>query len=163
MMAGAGGAMRATGWRATAIRFQQFGAPSLHPVEGVYMHILIYLLSVEVGSDDGCTASAGPSATPSLKTTSLAYDHHRPTPVSRVSVKLQRTRCRFAQRFGESDSEDASEKTREDGLWRRHRRGRCWCGSCFYLLKINSASARHHQRPDGAVDIPNLFNSSSRI
>ena len=25
MMAGAGGAMRATGWRATAIRFQQFG------------------------------------------------------------------------------------------------------------------------------------------
>ena len=24
-MAGAGGAMRATGWRATAIRFQQFG------------------------------------------------------------------------------------------------------------------------------------------
>jgi hypothetical protein len=28
MMAGAGGAMRATGWRATAIRFQQFGEPS---------------------------------------------------------------------------------------------------------------------------------------
>ena len=25
MMAGAGGAMPATGWRATAIRFQQFG------------------------------------------------------------------------------------------------------------------------------------------
>ena len=25
MMAGAGGAMRATGWRATATRFQQFG------------------------------------------------------------------------------------------------------------------------------------------
>ena len=25
MIAGAGGAMRATGWRATAIRFQQFG------------------------------------------------------------------------------------------------------------------------------------------
>ena len=25
MMADAGGAMRATGWRATAIRFQQFG------------------------------------------------------------------------------------------------------------------------------------------
>ena len=25
MMAGAGGAVRATGWRATAIRFQQFG------------------------------------------------------------------------------------------------------------------------------------------
>ena len=38
MMAGAGGAMRATGWRATAIRFQQFGegrrpprSPSLSP------------------------------------------------------------------------------------------------------------------------------------
>ena len=28
MMAGAGGAMRATGWRATAIRFQQFGEAS---------------------------------------------------------------------------------------------------------------------------------------
>ena len=28
MMAGAGGAMRATGWRATAIRFQQFGEGS---------------------------------------------------------------------------------------------------------------------------------------
>jgi hypothetical protein len=38
MMAGAGGAMRATGWRATAIRFQQFGeggprSPSLSPTE----------------------------------------------------------------------------------------------------------------------------------
>jgi hypothetical protein len=30
MMAGAGGAMRATGWRATAIRFQQFGV-SFYP------------------------------------------------------------------------------------------------------------------------------------
>ena len=32
MMAGAGGAVRATGWRATAIRFQQFGqgAPRDH-------------------------------------------------------------------------------------------------------------------------------------
>ena len=32
MMAGAGGAMRATGWRATAIRFQQFGegGPRVH-------------------------------------------------------------------------------------------------------------------------------------
>ena len=29
MMAGAGGAMRATGWRATAIRFQQFGEGAL--------------------------------------------------------------------------------------------------------------------------------------
>ena len=29
MMAGAGGAMRATGWRATAIRFQQFGEGGL--------------------------------------------------------------------------------------------------------------------------------------
>src|SRR6202051_1485750 len=35
MIAGAGGAVRATGWRATAIRFQQFGEgprpPSLSP------------------------------------------------------------------------------------------------------------------------------------
>ena len=36
MIAGAGGAVRATGWRATAIRFQQFGeggprSPSLSP------------------------------------------------------------------------------------------------------------------------------------
>ena len=30
MMAGAGGAMRATGWRATAIRFQQFGEGALY-------------------------------------------------------------------------------------------------------------------------------------
>jgi hypothetical protein len=29
MWAGAGGAMRATGWRATAIRFQQFGEGGL--------------------------------------------------------------------------------------------------------------------------------------
>ena len=29
MLAGAGGAMRATGWRATAIRFQQFGEAAL--------------------------------------------------------------------------------------------------------------------------------------
>ena len=29
MMAGAGGAVRATGWRATAIRFQQFGQGAL--------------------------------------------------------------------------------------------------------------------------------------
>ena len=29
MMAGAAGAMRATGWRATAIRFQQFGEGAL--------------------------------------------------------------------------------------------------------------------------------------
>ena len=32
MMAGAGGAMRATGWRATAIRFQQFGEGGLYAV-----------------------------------------------------------------------------------------------------------------------------------
>ena len=33
MMAGAGGAMRATGWRATAIRFQQFGEGGILNVE----------------------------------------------------------------------------------------------------------------------------------
>ena len=33
MMAGAGGAMRATGWRATAIRFQQFGDGVAHELE----------------------------------------------------------------------------------------------------------------------------------
>ena len=33
MMAGAGGAMRATGWRATAIRFQQFGEGVAHELE----------------------------------------------------------------------------------------------------------------------------------
>jgi hypothetical protein len=52
----------------------------------------------------------------SLKTTSLAYDHYRSTPHGGVSVTPQRTRCRFAQRFGESDSEDGSEKTREGAL-----------------------------------------------
>ena len=38
MMAGAGGAMRATGWRATAIRFQQFG-------EGTRVHHLYHPLA----------------------------------------------------------------------------------------------------------------------
>ena len=38
MMAGAGGAMRATGWRATAIRFQQFG-------EGARVHHLSHPLA----------------------------------------------------------------------------------------------------------------------
>jgi hypothetical protein len=33
MMAGAGGAMRATGWRATAIRFQQFDEGVAHELE----------------------------------------------------------------------------------------------------------------------------------
>jgi hypothetical protein len=81
------------------------------------VHILIDLLSVEAGSDDGLRSlgeAIGNAV--SLKTTSLAYDHYRPTPDGGVSVKPQRTRCRFAQRFGESDSEDGSEKTREGAL-----------------------------------------------
>ena len=45
MMAGAGGAMRATGWRATAIRFQQFG-------EGGRVHLLL-THSRARGADDG--------------------------------------------------------------------------------------------------------------
>ena len=44
MMAGAGGAMRATGWRATAIRFQQFG-------EGVPAFLTIARAR---GADGGC-------------------------------------------------------------------------------------------------------------
>jgi hypothetical protein len=51
-----------------------------------------------------------------LRTSSLAYDMYRPTSEGGFSVRLQRVRCRFAQRFGESDSEDGSEKTREGAL-----------------------------------------------
>ena len=40
MMAGAGGAVRATGWRATAIRFQQFGEGS-HGHRPDAMHLII--------------------------------------------------------------------------------------------------------------------------
>src|SRR5271163_2842374 len=36
MMAGAGGAMRATGWRATAIRFQQFGEGLYGPLRSTF-------------------------------------------------------------------------------------------------------------------------------
>ena len=46
MMAGAGGAMRATGWRATAIRFQQFG-------EGGHAFTLLLTHSRARGADDG--------------------------------------------------------------------------------------------------------------
>ena len=90
---------------------------NLQAVIDEYVHILIDLLSVEAGSDDGLRSlgeAIGNAV--SLKTTSLAYDHYRPTPDGGVSVKPQRTRCRFAQRFGESNSEDGSEKTREGAL-----------------------------------------------
>ena len=46
MMAGAGGAMRATGWRATAIRFQQFG-------EGGPAFTISLTHSRARGADDG--------------------------------------------------------------------------------------------------------------
>ncbi len=46
MMAGAGGAMRATGWRATAIRFQQFG-------EGDAFTISLTHCARARGADDG--------------------------------------------------------------------------------------------------------------
>ena len=46
MMAGAGGAMRATGWRATAIRFQQFG-------EGVRLVSLAPRTVVASGDTEG--------------------------------------------------------------------------------------------------------------
>jgi hypothetical protein len=90
---------------------------NLQAVIDEYVHILIDLLSVEAASDDGLRSlgeAIGNAV--SLKTTSLAYDHYRPTPDGGVFVKPQRTRCRFAQRFGESDSEDGSEKTREGAL-----------------------------------------------
>ena len=47
MMAGAGGAMRATGWRATAIRFQQFGEG------GPRVHFNLLTHSRARGADDG--------------------------------------------------------------------------------------------------------------
>ena len=90
---------------------------NLQAVLDEYVHILIDLLSIEPGSDEGLRSlgeAIGNAV--SLKTTSLAYDHYRPTSDGGVSVKPQRVRCRFAQRFGESDSEDGSEKTREGAL-----------------------------------------------
>ena len=44
MIAGAGGAMRATGWRATAIRFQQFG-------EGAALTMLAVVTRARGGAD----------------------------------------------------------------------------------------------------------------
>jgi hypothetical protein len=90
---------------------------NLQAVLDEYVHILIDLLSVEPDSDEGLRSlgeAIGNAV--SLKTTSLAYDHYRPTSDGGVSIKPLRTRCRFAQRFGESDSEDGSEKTREGVL-----------------------------------------------
>ena len=93
------------------------GDGNLQAVIDEYVHILIDLLSVEAGSNEGLhnLGDAIDNAV-SLKTTSLAYDQYRQMSDGGVSVKLQRTRCRFAQRFGESDSEDGTEKTREGAL-----------------------------------------------
>ena len=90
---------------------------NLQAVIDEYVHILIDLLSVEAGSNEGLHSLADAIGNAvSLKTTSLAYDQYRTMSDGGISVKLQRTRCRFAQRFGESDSEDGSEKTREGAL-----------------------------------------------
>jgi hypothetical protein len=90
---------------------------NLQAVLDEYVHILIDLLGVEAGFAEGLQdlGDAIGNAV-SLKTTSLAYDHYRPTSDGGISVRLQRVRCRFAQRFGESDPEDGSEKTREGAL-----------------------------------------------
>ena len=90
---------------------------NLQAVIDEYVHILIDLLSVEAGSIEGLhSLGEAVGNAVSLKTTSLAYDHYRPTSDGGVSVKPQRTRCRFAQRLGKSNSEDGSEKTREGAL-----------------------------------------------
>lgn len=90
---------------------------NLQAVIDEYVHILIDLLGVEASSAEGLRSLGDTIGNAvSLKTTSLAYDHYRPTSDGEVSVRLQRVRCRFAQRFGESDSEDGSEKTREGAL-----------------------------------------------
>lgn len=93
------------------------GDGNLQAVIDEYVHILIDLLSVEAGSNEGLHSLGDAIGNAvSLKTTSLAYDQYRPTSDGGVSVKPQRTRCRFAQRFGKSNSEDGSEKTREGAL-----------------------------------------------
>jgi hypothetical protein len=90
---------------------------NLQAVLDEYVHILIDLLSVDAGTDEGLrNLGEAIGNAVSLKTTSLAYDHYRATSDGGVSVKPQRIRCRFAQRFGESDSEDGSERTREGAL-----------------------------------------------
>ncbi|AMN39048.1 helicase-related protein [Rhodoplanes sp. Z2-YC6860] len=90
---------------------------NLQAVIDEYVHILIDLLSVKHGTGEGLhNLGKAIGNAVSLHTTSLAYDHYRPASDGGVSVKSQRVRCRFAQRFGDSDSEDGSEKTREGAL-----------------------------------------------
>jgi hypothetical protein len=90
---------------------------NLQAVIDEYVHVLIDLLSVEPDSAEGLRSlgdAIGDAV--SLHTTSLACDIYRPSSNGGFSVRMQRVRCRFAQRFGESDSEDGSEKTREGAL-----------------------------------------------
>jgi Helicase conserved C-terminal domain len=90
---------------------------NLQAVIDEYLHILIDLLSVEPSSAESLRSLGDAIGdTVSLHTTSLAYDIYRSNSDGGVSARSQRVRCRFAQRFGESDSEDGSEKTREGVL-----------------------------------------------
>ena len=63
MMAGAGGAMRATGWRATAIRFQQFGEGArclrraLSPTFPA--GVMVFFIPWRVVAEESCPAQFG--------------------------------------------------------------------------------------------------------
>jgi hypothetical protein len=90
---------------------------NLQAVIDEYVHVLVDLLSVDPASAEGLhnLGDAIGNAV-SLHTTSLAYDFYRSGPDGKITVRLQRVRCRFAQRFGESESEDGTAKTREGAL-----------------------------------------------
>jgi hypothetical protein len=90
---------------------------NLQAVIDEYVHILLDLLSIEPDSAEGLrNLGDAIGEAVGLRTSSLAYDLYKPNSDGGFSVRSQRVRCRFAQRFGESDSEDGSEKTREGAL-----------------------------------------------
>jgi len=90
---------------------------NLQAVIDEYVHVLVDLLSVDPASAEGLHSLGDAIGNAvSLHTTSLAYDFYRSGSDGKITVRLQRVRCRFAQRFGESETEDGTAKTREGAL-----------------------------------------------
>jgi hypothetical protein len=90
---------------------------NLQSVIDEYVHILIGMLSTKLDSrEDILELGQAIANAVSLNTSSLTYDSYRLASDGSVSARAQRIRCRFAQRFGDSDSEDGTKKTREGAL-----------------------------------------------